>query len=134
MIAFLLDTNMCNYLIKRQPAQTLVRLQSLDISTVGISSITLSELEYGVSKSSKSEQNKMALVEFLAPLEILPYDDAAAANYGPLRAFLESQGTPIGPLDTLIAAHALALGCTLVTNNVREFSRVPSLAVENWAA
>ena len=134
MIAFLLDTNMCIYLIKRQPAQTLVRLQSLDISTVGISSITLSELEYGVSKSSKSEQNKMALVEFLAPLEILPYDDAAAANYGPLRAFLESQGTPIGPLDTLIAAHALALGCTLVTNNVREFSRVPSLAVENWAA
>ena len=134
MIAFLLDTNMCIYLIKRQPAQTLVRLQSLDISTVGISSITLSELEYGVSKSSKSEQNKMALVEFLAPLEILPYDDAAAASYGSLRAFLESQGTPIGPLDTLIAAHALALGCTLVANNVREFSRVPNLTVENWVA
>ena len=134
MIAFLLDTNMCIYLIKRQPAQTLVRLQSLDISTVGISSIPLSELEYGVSKSSKSEQNKMALVEFLAPLEILPYDDAASASYGSLRAFLESQGTPIGPLDTLIAAHALALGCTLVANNVREFSRVPNLTVENWVA
>ena len=134
MIAFLLDTNMCIYLIKGQPAQALARLQSLEIATVGISSITLSELEYGVSKSSRPEQNKLALLEFLAPLEVLPYDDAAAARYGPIRALLESQGRPIGPLDTLIAAHALALGCTLVTNNEREFSRIPSLAVENWAA
>ena len=133
MIAFLLDTNMCIYLIKGQPAQALARLQSLEIATVGISSITLSELEYGVSKSSRPEQNKLALLEFLAPLEILPYDDDAA-RYGPIRASLERQGTPIGPLDTLIAAHALALGCTLVTNNEREFSRIPSLAVENWAA
>ena len=125
---------MCIYLIKGQPAQALARLQSLEIATVGISSITLSELEYGVSKSSRPEQNKLALLEFLAPLEVLPYDDAAAARYGPIRALLESQGRPIGPLDTLIAAHALALGCTLVTNNEREFSRIPSLAVENWAA
>ena len=134
MIAFLLDTNMCIYLIKGQPAQALARLQSLEIATVGISSITLSELEYGVSRSSRPEQNKLALLEFLAPLEILPYDDDAAAMYGPIRASLERQGTPIGPLDTLIAAHALALGCTLVTNNKREFSRIPSLTVENWAA
>ena len=134
MISFLLDTNTCIYIIKRQPEKTLVKLQSLDIASVGVSSITVSELEYGVSKSTRPEQNKLALAEFLAPLEILPYDDLAAAKYGDLRAFLESQGTPIGPLDTLIAAHALALGCTLVTDNEREFSRVSGLVVENWVA
>ena len=132
MIDFLLDTDICIYLIKKQPAQALARLQALDISQVGISTITLSELEYGVSKSSKPEQNKLALAEFVAPLEIIAYDDAAAAHYGHIRTLLERQGTPIGPLDTLIAAHALALGCALVTNNDREFSRIPNLVVENW--
>ena len=134
MIDFLLDTDTCIYLIKRQPAQALARLQSLDISQVGISTIALSELEYGVSKSSKPEQNKLALAGFVAPLEIIAYDDAAATHYGRIRTLLERQGTPIGPLDTLIAAHASALGCTLVTNNDREFSRIPHLAVENWAS
>ena len=132
MIDFLLDTDTCIYLIKRQPPQALARLQALDVSQVGISTITLSELEYGVSRSSKPEHNKLALAEFAAPLEIIPYDDAAAAHYGRIRTFLERQGTPIGPLDTLIAAHALALACTLVTNNDREFCRIPSLVVENW--
>ena len=132
MIDFLLDTDICIYLIKKQPAQALARLQALDISQVGISTITLSELEYVVSKSSKPEQNKLALAEFVAPLEIIAYDDAAAAHYGHIRTLLERQGTPIGPLDTLIAAHALALGCALVTNNDREFSRIPNLVVENW--
>ena len=132
MIDFLLDTDTCIYLIKRQPAQALARLQALDISQVGISTITLSELEYGVSKSSKPEQNKLALAEFAAPLEIIAYGDAAAAQYGRIRTLLESQGTPIGPPDTLIAAHASDLACTLVTNNDREFSRIPSLVVENW--
>ena len=134
MIDFLLDTDTCIYLIKRQPARALVRLQSLDLSQVGISAITLSELEYGVSKSSRPEQNKLALTAFVAPLEILAYSDAAAAHYGRIRTLLERQGTPIGPFDTLIAAHASALGCTLVTNNDREFSRVPSLVVENWTS
>ena len=96
------------------------------------STIALSELEYGVSKSSKPEQNKLALAEFVAPLEIIAYGDAAAAHYGRIRTLLERQGTPIGRLDTLIAAHASALGCTLVTNNDREFSRIPNLVVENW--
>ena len=133
MIGYLLDTNTCIYIIKRQPTRALSKLQSLEVSDVGVSSITLSELEYGNSKSSKPEQNKLALAQFLAPLELLPYDDVAAAKYGPIRAHLESQGTPIGPLDTLIAAHALAIGCVLVTNNEREFSRIPDLQVENWA-
>lgn len=131
---FLLDTDMCIYLIKRKSEQALARLQSLRISDVGVSSITLSELEYGVAKSSKPEQNKMALLEFIAPLEIAAYDDEAAAEYGRVRAYLEAQGTPIGPLDTLIAAHALALRCVLVTNNQREFSRVPELLIENWTS
>ena len=98
MIDFLLDTDTCIYLIKRQPAQALARLQSLDISQVGISTIALSELEYGVSKSSKPEQNKLALAGFVAPLEIIAYDDAAATHYGRIRTLLERQGTPIGPL------------------------------------
>ena len=132
MIRYLLDTDICIYLIERKSPQALARLQTMEIAAVGISSITLSELEYGVAKSSKPEQNKLALARFLAPLEILPFDDLAAARYGPVRALLESHGTPIGPLDTLIASHALTLGSTLVTNNVKEFSRVPGLNLENW--
>lgn len=131
---FLLDTDMCIYLIKGRPEQALERLQSLSISDVGISSITLGELEYGVAKSSRPAQNKMALMEFVAPLEIAPFDDEAAAAYGHVRRSLEAQGTPICPLDTLVAAQALSLGCTLVTNNQREFARVPGLLTENWAS
>ena len=132
LIDFLLDTDTCIYLIKRKPPQVISRLRKLPLSTVGISSITLSELEYGVMKSSRPEQNKLALIQFAAPLEILPYDDLAAQQYGVIRSFLEKQGTPIGSLDTLIAAHALALDCTVVTNNQREFTRVPGLKTANW--
>ena len=132
MTRFLLDTYTCIFLIKRQPPTALAKLQSLDIASVAISSITLSELEYGVARSTRPQQNKLALAQFLAPLDVLPYDDAAAARYGTVRAYLESQGTPIGPLDTLIAAHALALGTVLVTNNESEFSRLPDLIIENW--
>jgi tRNA(fMet)-specific endonuclease VapC len=132
MIQYLLDTNICIYIIKRKPIQVINKLQSLNISEVGISSITLSELEYGVAKSSRPDQNKVALAEFLSPVEILPYDDNAAEEYGKVRSTLESMGTPIGSLDMLIAAHSLALDCILVTNNEKEFLRVPDLHVENW--
>lgn len=132
MIGHLLDTDTCIYIIKRKPPQAIARLQSMDIATVAISSVTLSELEYGVAKSSKPEQNRFALAKFVAPLEILSYDDQAAVHYGRIRAELERRGTPIGPLDTLTAAHALAIDAALVTNNVREFSRVPGLVIENW--
>ena len=131
---FLVDTDMCIYLIRGRSEEALSRLQAQSISEVGISSITLGELEYGVARSSRPAQNKMALVQFLAPLEIASFDDDAAAAYGRIRAQLEGQGTPIGPLNTLVAAHALSLGCVLVTNNQREFSRVPGLVVENWAS
>jgi len=128
----MLDTNICIYIIKKKPEQALGRLKNARISDIGVSSITLSELEYGAAKSSKPEQNRIALVEFLAPLEILSYDDMAAQEYGRIRASLERQGTPIGSMDMLIAGHACSLNCTLVTNNEREFSRVPNLKIENW--
>jgi tRNA(fMet)-specific endonuclease VapC len=132
MIRFMLDTNICVYVIKEKPPQVIARLRSKEISEVGISSITLSELEYGVAKSSKPGDNKLALMQFLAPLEIVAYDDRAAREYGDARADLERRGVPIGALDTLIAAHARSLKCRLVTNNDAEFSRVPGLPVENW--
>ena len=97
------------------------------------SSITVAELQYGVAKSDRPEQNALALAALLAPLDVLAFDDAAAAVYGTVRAGLERAGTPIGSMDLLIAAHALALGRTVVTNNTREFSRVAGLKVENWA-
>jgi len=114
-------------------ARNLRKLQRLRVSDVGISAITLSELDYGVRKSAKPVQNEIALAGFLAPLEVFPYDDLAAQEYGRLRAGLEEQGTPIGSMDMLIAAHALALGHILVTNNTAEFRRVSGLVVQNWA-
>jgi tRNA(fMet)-specific endonuclease VapC len=129
----MLDTNICIYIIKERPEQVIERLRHIRISDVGVSTITLSELEYGAAKSSRPEQNKVAILEFLAPLEILPYDDMAAREYGKTRAYLEKQGTPIGSMDMLIAAHALSLNCILVTNNESEFRRIPALKIENWA-
>lgn len=133
MISYLLDTNICIYIIKKSPEQVIERLRQTRISEVGVSSITLSELEYGAAKSSRPAQNKLAIVEFLAPLEILSYDDMAAQEYGKIRAYLEKQGIPIGSMDMLIAAHALSLNCILVTNNEREFRQIPTLRIENWA-
>lgn len=131
---YMLDTNICIYLIKQKPAVVLERFKQTDISEISISSITLSELFYGVSKSSKPEQNLMALTQFAAPLEIMSFGGEAAQCYGDLRAHLEIQGTPIGSLDMLIAAHAISLSITLVTNNEKEFNRVPNLKIENWVS
>jgi len=129
---YMLDTNICIYLIKNKPVHVLAHLQKLNISEIGISSITLSELEYGVEKSLQKEQNKIALAKFTAPLEILPYDNLAATAYGKVRAYLEKRGTPIGALDILIAAHAISLNLILVANNEKEFRKIPSLKFENW--
>ncbi len=132
MMKYMLDTNTCIYIIKQKPVDVIDRFRRLQISQVSVSSITLSELEYGVIKSSKPEQNHLALAQFLAPIEILPYDNGAAQHYGELRLYLEKHGTPIGSLDMLIAAHALSTGCILITNNVKEFERVPNLRINNW--
>ncbi len=129
---FMLDTNICIYIIKRKPPNVIERFYQTEISEISISSITLSDLFYGVSKSSKPEQNQIALMQFIAPLDILSYDDEAAQYYGELRGHLEKQGRHIGSLDMLIAAHALSATCVLVTNNEKEFTRVPKLKIENW--
>jgi tRNA(fMet)-specific endonuclease VapC len=102
------------------------------VGDIGLSTVTLAELQYGVAKSAFPERNQEALAAFTLPLEILPFDAPAAAAYGPIRATLERQGTPIGAMDLLIAAHAVSLGVILVTNNPREFGRVSDLQVENW--
>lgn len=112
----------------------MTRLRGKQVGQVGLSSITLAELEFDAAKSQRRTQARAALSEFLLPLEVAPFDEAAAEVYGTVRAALERKGRPIGPLDTLIAAHALALGSVLVTNNTREFRRVPGLAVEDWTA
>jgi len=130
---YLLDTNICIYAIKNKPAQVLDALRQHESSGIGISSITAGELLFGVEKSG-SERNRTALAHFLEPLEIADFDIRAATIYGRIRQHLEQAGTPIGPLDTQIAAHALALGVTLVSNNLREFERVPGLQLANWAA
>ena len=130
---FMLDTNTCIYIIKQKPSEVIERFKRTKISQIGISSITLSELIYGVSKSSKPNQNQVALAQFIAPLVMLPYGDEAAQYYGELRAYIEKQGTLIGSLDMLIAAHALSIACTLVTNNKKEFIRIPNLKIDNWA-
>jgi len=130
---YMLDTNMCIYIIKKRPENVLKRFKTLDIGDVYISSITLAELMYGVHKSLHQQKNKAALEEFVSPLEIMSFDDDAAIHYGKIRAYLEKQGTPIGSLDTMIAAHAQSLNLILVTNNKKEFSRVPHLKIEDWA-
>jgi tRNA(fMet)-specific endonuclease VapC len=129
---YMLDTNICIYIIRKKPVQVLKRLQKNDISDICISSITLAELEYGIAKSSNILQNRMALVEFLAPIEILPFDENAALKYGPLRADLEKRGEPVGAYDMLIAAHAISENLTLVSNNTKEYSRISGLTLENW--
>ncbi len=129
---YLLDTNICIYIIKKKPIEVLERFKSYSVTDIGISSISVAELEFGVQKSQQPERNKEALEQFLLPLIIVDFDYKAAIAYGKIRSELESQGKPIGPLDNLIAAHALSMGLTLVTNNTREFSRVPNLKVANW--
>ena len=130
----LLDTNACVHLINRRRGyeRLLARIDGRDYGEILISAITLAELEFGVAKSARGAENRSRLELFLARFEIAPFDARAAAAYGPLRAALETKGTPIGPLDTQIAAHALALGAILVTGSVREFGRVAGLKVENW--
>ena len=132
MIKAMLDTNICIYLIKNRPPEVRERLRRYMTGELGISSIVVSELMYGVQKSSQPEKNMVALTAFLLPLEILPFDEIAARHYGKVRAELERKGTPIGGMDMLIAGHALAMGCTLITHNIREFSRIPELKVESW--
>lgn len=129
---YMLDTNICIYAIKKKPGSVLKRLRSELDSGICISSVTLAELRFGVEKSLYPERNTVALSQFLVPLNVLPFDDTAAVEYGRICAFLQRKGTPIGTMDMLIAAHAKTVGIPLVTNNTKEFERVPDLLLENW--
>ena len=129
---YLLDTNICIYIIKQKPHSVLHKFNSIEPGEIALSMITISELYYGARKSAVKEKNFLALNKFILPFNILDFDLAAANSYGIIRTELEVKGIPIGPLDTLIAAHAISLDYILVTNNEREFTRVSGLQVENW--
>ena len=129
---YMLDTNICIYAIKHKPEQVFMRLQEHDPIDICISSVTYAELVHGVEKSKAIEKNRVALALLLANIEIMNFDSLAAESYGKIRADLEKAGTPIGPLELMIAGHAKALGYTVVTNNTKEFDRVKGLKLENW--
>ena len=130
---YMLDTNICIYAIKHKPEKVFQKLQEVEPEDVCVSSVTYAELVHGVEKSVAVEKNRLALSMLLANIEILDFDADAADCYGKIRADLEKKGTPIGSLDMMIAGHAQSLGYTVVTNKVKEFSKVQDLKIENWA-
>lgn len=129
---YMLDTNVCIHAIKRKPEAVIRRILECNPGELCISSITYAELMHGVKKSKDEEQNRMAVALLLSAIAILDFDHDAAEEYGKIRTDLERKGTPIGAMDMLIAAHAVATGLILVTNNTREFCRVEGLNVEDW--
>ena len=129
---FMLDTNIIAYAKNNRPESVLQRFMEHRPEDMCISAITMAELEFGICKSSKPAQNRLALMMFLSEIQVVPFDGKAAQEYGLIRSELTARGTPIGANDLLIAAHARSLGLTLITNNGREFERVPGLTVENW--
>jgi tRNA(fMet)-specific endonuclease VapC len=133
MLKYLLDTNIVIYVLKRRPKEVL-DIFNANASRMAISSITVSELMYGAEKSLNTVKNLEAVEEFVSHLEVLPYDAKASQHYGQIKAALEKKGQIIGENDIHIAAHAISHGLILVSNNVREFKRVPNLALENWVS
>jgi len=131
---YMLDTNICVYLIKKKPENVLINLHSKMGDGVAISAITLAELIHGVEASASPGKNALALNQFLSIVDILPFDDEAAAEYGKICATMRRQGTPIRVMDMLIAAHARAKGLIIVTNYIRDFERVEGLGLENWVS
>ncbi|MFP4429919.1 MAG: type II toxin-antitoxin system VapC family toxin [Spirochaetaceae bacterium] len=129
---YMLDTDTCIYVINESPQGVFDRFKQERVGDVGLSSISLSELHYGAEKSSNPGKNLSALENFIAPLEVLEYGEQEAEEYGQIRSYLEKRGEPIGSMDMLIAAHARSIGVTLVTNNSREFKKVPGLPIETW--
>ena len=114
---YLIDTNICIYIMNKHPAGVIDKLKQCELGEIGISTVTVSELQYGISKSIHRKKNQNRLEQFMAPFEVLAYDESAAKAYGDIRFYLETKGQSIGPLDVLIAAHALSRNLILVTNN-----------------
>jgi tRNA(fMet)-specific endonuclease VapC len=133
MLAYMLDTNICIYVINTHPPELRDKFNAL-ADELCISSVTLGELHYGAEKSARRAENLIAIEHFAARLEILPFGPKAAAHYGRLRAELERAGNPCGPHDMQIGGHARSEGLIVVTNNMREFRRMPGLRIENWVS
>jgi tRNA(fMet)-specific endonuclease VapC len=131
MLRFLLDTNIVIYVIKQRPLSVMSKFNQ-HAAHMGISAITLAELMHGAEKSAQMERNLAVVEDFCSRIEVLPYTQEAAQHYGSIRAALEQSGKPRGVNDLHIAAHARSLGLTLVTNNLKEFERVPALRLVNW--
>lgn len=131
MLRYMLDTNICIYVIRNHPPKLRERFTE-HAEQLCISSVTLAELLYGAEKSARIESNLSVVESFAARLTVLPFEDKAAGHYGQVRAELERKGKPIGPYDLMIAGHARSEGLVLVTNNTREFERVDGLRLENW--
>lgn len=129
---YLLDTDTCIYILNHEPERVRYKFEQIELSRVAISSITLLELDAGGRKGSRVEENLAKVERFASSLTVLPFTAATARVAGKLKQDLRSAGTPIGDMDLLIAAHGLSLGAIVVTNNLREFARVPDLRVENW--
>lgn len=129
---YLIDTNICIYIMNNHPDEVVQKFRIAGVGNIGISSITVSELQYGAQKSNRIKENTKRLGEFLYPFEIIQYGEQESFFYGKIRNQLEKQGNVIGPLDLLIAAHALSNSLILITNNEKEFNRIKSLKVENW--
>lgn len=126
------DTDTCSYIMKRSNDAVLNRLKKVPVREVGISVITKSELLFGVEVSPRRQQDEAALGAFLRYVGVLDFPDEASLHYAKIRAGLKMRGAMIGANDLFIAAHARSLGLTLVTNNTREFGRIPNLTIENW--
>jgi tRNA(fMet)-specific endonuclease VapC len=129
---YLFDTNICIYLLKKHYVKIAKKVEKIGIENIFISTISIAELEFGIAKSNKPEENEDTLYKFLVPFTTVTFDHNSARLYGKIRANLQKKGTPIGNMDMLIASVALANDMTIVTNNVKEFKRVPELIVENW--
>ncbi|EKD77803.1 MAG: virulence associated protein C [uncultured bacterium] len=129
---YMLDTNICIYIMKQEPVVVAKKFESFHIGDIVVSSVALSELAFGAYNSQRLEKNLSELKEFMQPIEILSYDENAAYHYGELRAHLKRNGTPVGHADMLIAAHAISINATLITNNLKEFSRIKNVKCKNW--
>jgi len=133
MILYMLDTDICSYIIRERPLQVLEHFKQVEMEQLCISVVTYAELIYGVEHSSSKKVNRVVIDDFVQHLTIVPWDEEAAEHYGNIRAYLQAEGKIIGSMDMMIAAHARSRKMTLVTNNDKHFKRVPKLTVENWA-
>jgi tRNA(fMet)-specific endonuclease VapC len=133
MIFYMLDTDICSYIIRERPLQVLEHFKQVEMEQLCISVVTYAELIYGVEHSSSKKVNRVVIDDFVQHLTIVPWDEEAAEHYGNIRAYLQTEGKIIGSMDMMIAAHARSRKMTLVTNNDKHFKRVPKLTVENWA-